>query len=159
RGLITYARANPGKLNVASVQYGGSSHLALELLKLMANIDLTHVPYNGEAKALPDLLSGRIDMMFGAAGAVKQLMDKGELVVTAVSGKRRWKVAPNLPTIDESGVPGYSTTIWLTLVAPPAVPQDNLAKLNSTFNAALKSATVAKRADELGFVIVGSTFD
>ena len=110
--LIAYAKANPGKLNYGSFGIGTSAHLAGELFKNMAHVDLTHVPYKGSAPAITDLLGGQIQMMFTTVASVASYIEGGQLRALAVTSAQRSPAFPNLPTISEAGVPGYAAESW-----------------------------------------------
>ena len=118
--LVALAKREPGKLNYASGGVGHSSHLAAELLKVLTGISITHVPYQGTAPAIRDVMAGHVDMMFIASGV--QYADKGQVKLLGVTGAKRSAAAPDLPTLAEAGVPGYSATAWFGLLAPAGRP-------------------------------------
>src|SRR5207253_6567803 len=122
RELIALAKANPGKLSYGSSGTGAASHLSAELFKSMARIDLLHVPYKGTGQALTDLLAGQVDLMFAPAQTVMQHVKSGKLKALAVTGAKRSETLPELPTVAESGVPGYEAVGWFGLLAPAATP-------------------------------------
>ena len=156
KGLIAYAKANPGKLNGGSSGIGGTSHLALELFKSITHINIVHVPYKGEGESIPALMGDQIQMTITPAGP-KQFVDAGRLRVLATTGKERWSVFPDTPTVMEAGVPEFSFTLWIALIAPPGTPSDVVAKLNSAFNGALKSPEVLRRLQAVGGDVVIET--
>lgn len=121
RELIAYAKANPDKLNYGSSGNGGSPHLAGELFERMAGIKMVHVPYKGLAPAITDLLGGRVQVVFADVGLVKQHIKAGKLRALATTGERRAVELPDVPTVAESGVPGYHTGTWYGLVAPAGI--------------------------------------
>jgi len=129
--LIALAKAYPGKLTFASSGVGGPPHLVGELLKTMAGIDLTHVPYKGTGPALADLLGGQVTMMFSDAIAAGPHVNTGKLRGLAVTSPRRFPLLPQLPTVIEAGVPGYSAVGWTALLAPAGTPRPIVAKLNA----------------------------
>ena len=131
RELIALAKARPGQLNFASSGIGSSNHMAGELFKLMANIDITHVPYKGNAPALADLVGGHIEM--GFAGITSQVphIKAGRLRPIALSSKERFPAVPDIPTFHESGLPGYESSTWFGLMAPAATPPDIVRKVNA----------------------------
>ena len=130
RELIELARAKPNQLNFGSAGTGGSVHLAGELFKLLARVEITHVPYKGTSAAVPDLISGRIDLMFPSAITVKQFVDAGRVRLLAVTSARRTPDLPPLPTVAESGVPGYEVGIWYGVLAPVRTPPEIIKALN-----------------------------
>ena len=132
RGLIAYAKANPGKLKYGSSGPGSASHLAGELFVSMGNISLLHVPYKGTGLALTDLLAGHIDVMFAPAQTVLPQIEAGKLLALAQTGVKRSEALPNIPTVAESGLPGYSAVGWFGLFAPANTPKIVLQKINQT---------------------------
>lgn len=132
RGLIAYAKANPGKLKYGSSGPGSASHLAGELFVSMGNISLLHVPYKGTGQALTDLLAGHIDVMFAPAQTVLPQIEAGKLLALAQTGVKRSEALPNIPTVAESGLPGYSAVGWFGLFAPANTPKIVLQKINQT---------------------------
>jgi tripartite-type tricarboxylate transporter receptor subunit TctC len=122
--LIAAAKAQPGKLNYASSGAGAIPHLSMELLKSMAGVDITHIPYKGDAPALIDLVAGRTDMYFATiAGGIQQIR-AGKVRALAVSAKKRAATLPDVPTLDEAGVPGYEVVSWFGVLAPAGTPRD-----------------------------------
>ena len=128
--LIALARAKPGQLNFGSAGAGGSVHLAGELFKAMAKVDMTHVPYKGTGAAIPDLVSGRIQLMFPSAITAKPFADNGRLKLLAVTSPKRSPDVPNLPTVAESGIPGFDVGIWYGVLVPARTPADVVKRLN-----------------------------
>src|SRR5262249_7643665 len=120
--LVAYAKAQPGKLTYGSAGVGTSQHLAGELFKTMAGIDIQHVPYRGIAAVIPDLLGGRVTMAFGNISAVLPLVREGKLRALAVTSPRRSASVPDLPTMIESGFPGFDSTAWFAVMAPAGTP-------------------------------------
>lgn len=129
--LIDVARAKPGQLNFGSAGTGGSVHLAGELFKMMAGVNITHVPYKGTSAAIPDLISGRINLMFPSAITAKPFSDAGRIRLLAVTSAKRTPDLPQLPTIAESGVPGYDVGIWYGVLAPARTPAEVIKTLNA----------------------------
>jgi len=147
--FIAYAKANPGKVNMSSGGNGTSSHVSGELFKMMAGVDMVHVPYRGAAAALTDLLGGQVQVMFPAlAGAIEHIR-AGRLRALAVTTLTRSQALPELPTVDDV-VPGYEASTWFGVGAPRATPREIVDKLNTEINAALGDAKVKARLDELG---------
>ena len=126
--LIAIARARPGKLTFGSGGNGSSNHLAAELFKSLARVDLLHVPYKGAGPAMIDVMAGHIDLMFGAAGLTEA--KAGKVRVLGVTSAKRSAAAPGVPTLAESGVPGYEATIWFGLLAPAGTPPGIVTRLS-----------------------------
>ena len=148
--LLTYARANPGKLNSASSGVGTSAHLATELLRAQVGVDLTHVPYKGAGQVASDLLGGQVDMYFDNLPASLPSIKAGKLRALAVASEKRSPSIPDVPTFAEAGVKNFIITPWFGLLAPAGTPEAALQRLNLAFNEALKDPAVAQRMVELG---------
>jgi tripartite-type tricarboxylate transporter receptor subunit TctC len=144
RELVAKAKAEPGKLTFGSSGAGSASHLTVELFKQLAGVNMLHVPYKGTGQAVSDLLAGTIDVMFAPAQTVMPHMKGGKVAALAVTSAKRGKAVPELPTIAESGVPGYAAVGWFGLLAPAATPKPILAKLAADVGAALNDAEVVK---------------
>jgi tripartite-type tricarboxylate transporter receptor subunit TctC len=139
--LIAYARANPGKLFAASSGNATGQHFAIESLKLGANVDIVHVPYRGVAPAFTDLISGRVQVMFGTYGSTRQHWENGKVRPLAVSTPKRFSYMPELPTMAEvSGIPDFALTEWYALVAPATVPTEARARVNQILNGIMSTA-------------------
>jgi tripartite-type tricarboxylate transporter receptor subunit TctC len=126
--FISFAKANPGKISVGSGGVGSSSHLFLELLKAMAGVDMLHVPYRGEAPALTDLLGGQVQAVFPTMPPAIEHIRAGKLRPLAVTGKERFKLLPDVPTVNEL-IPGYEGNFWIGVGAPKNTPTDIVEKL------------------------------
>jgi tripartite-type tricarboxylate transporter receptor subunit TctC len=137
--LIRYAKEKPGTLNFASAGIGQSQHLSGEMFKSMADIDIVHVPYKGTGPALTDLLSGSVQMMFSNVPAAVPYIESGKLRAIAVTGLTRSKALPQVPTVNEAGVPGYDVVSWLALMAPAKTPDEIIARLHAEVTKALAS--------------------
>jgi tripartite-type tricarboxylate transporter receptor subunit TctC len=148
--LITLAQKDPGKVNYASSGVGSTNHLAGELLKSMAHIDIVHVPYRGAAPAMNDLLGGHVPMMFDNMPAALPQIKGGKVKALAVAGAKRAGSLPDVPTVAESGLPGFEASAWFGLVAPSQTPASALAKLTAAVEKALKSPALAVHFRELG---------
>lgn len=148
--LISIARKRPGEINYASSGSGGASHLATENLKLLAGVSMTHVPYKGTAPGLGDVLAGRVSMMFTSIVSARHLVEAGRLRALATAGTKRATSWPELPTIAESGVPGYAVDVWYALLAPSATPRPVMERLNQAVASTLHSADVAKKLASIG---------
>ena len=158
--LIAYAKANPGKISWASPGIGSVPYLAGELFKRMAGIDITHVPYRGVAAgAMTDLLAGRLDAMFNTSGSLLPQVKSKQVRGLAVTSAKRFPIAPEIPTVAESGVPGYEAVSWYGLYVPAHTPSDIVTKMNSSCVAMLSETPVKEKFEPLGIVAEGSTAD
>jgi tripartite-type tricarboxylate transporter receptor subunit TctC len=157
KDLLAMARAAPGKLTYATAGNGSSGHLAGELLKSTAKIDVLHVPYKGGAPAITDLLGERISFMPINAVEVMAHIRAGKLRALAVASDRRFPLLPDVPTAAEAGLPGYEATVWWGLVAPAKTPVAIVQKLNMETNKALTDPVTAKQFGELGVVVTPGT--
>jgi tripartite-type tricarboxylate transporter receptor subunit TctC len=155
--LIALAKANPGKLNFASSGYGAAAHLAGELFKAEAHIDIVHVPYKGAAPALQDVIAGQDQMMFATASSVVGMISSGLVRPLAVTSLTRTAVLPDIPTVDERGIRGFEATTWHGLVAPAGTPQPIIDALYRATIEALKDPEVRQPLSQLGIDIVGDT--
>jgi tripartite-type tricarboxylate transporter receptor subunit TctC len=156
RELIAYAKANPGKLTFASPGTGTSPHLTGEILKALAGISITHIPYRGLGPAVTDLLAGHVDIMFDNLGNSLLHIRDGQLKALGVAGETRIAELPGVPAIAET-YPGFLSTSWFAVVAPPRTPQDIPIKLSQSFAEALWLPDVAARLRELSITPVGSS--
>ena len=145
RELIDYAKKNPGKLTFGSSGTGAASHLAAELFKSMGGVDMLHVPYKGTGQAVTDLVGGQIDVMFSPAETVMQHVQAGRLKALAVTSAKRFAALPTLPTVAESGVPGYEAVGWFGLFAPAATPKEVVAKVSNDARYVLSEADVKQK--------------
>ena len=141
--LVALAKRQPGKLTFASGGNGSSNHLAGELLKLLAGVDLLHVPYKGAGPAMSDVMAGHVDLMLGAAGLAEARA--GRVKVLGVTSAKRSASAPELPTLAEAGVPGYESTIWFGLLAPAGTPQPIVNRLSQEIGKVLQQKTMRDR--------------
>ena len=151
RDLIALAKQKPGKLVMASGGAGNTGHLGGELFKAMTGTFMLHVPYRGSPAAITDLIGGQADLIFDNLSSIGVHAKSGRVRGIAVSGLKRSPSFPDLPTIAESGVPGYETLAWGGVIAPAALPADLLARLNAEVNKALNSAAVKDSYFALGF--------
>jgi tripartite-type tricarboxylate transporter receptor subunit TctC len=149
KDLIALAKARPGKLNYGTGGAGTGPHLAGELLNMMAGISIVHVPYKGTGPALTALLSGEVDITFDNLLIVLPQIKAGRVRPIAATGDTRSKLMPDLPTIAESGLPGFSASGWYGLLAPAATPKDIVARLNTEFTRALRSPDVNERLNSM----------
>jgi len=155
--LIALAKANPGKLNFASSGHGLAAHLAGELFKAEAKIDIVHVPYKGAAPALQDVIAGHVQMMFATASSVVAHIRAGKVRALGVATLKRTAVLPDIPTIDELGIKGFDATTWHGLVAPAATPKEVVAQLNRALVDTLADPAVKTSLADLGVDILGGT--
>jgi len=149
--LVAYAKQNPGKLNFGSAGTGGSTHLAGEMFRQMAGIDMVHIPYKGMAPALTDLISGNIQVLFDSVGTALPPINAGLVRAIAVGSAKRIDQLPDLPTIAESGYPDYATSTWYGFAAPSNVPDDVLKKLKVSLDRALSDNLFRASLDRIGF--------
>jgi tripartite-type tricarboxylate transporter receptor subunit TctC len=152
--LIAAAKANPGKMTFGTFGVGTSAHLAGELFKDMAKVNLTAVPYKGAAPAITDLIGGQIDVMFTTVASAASLVESGQLRAIAVTSAERSPAFPQLPTIAEAGVPGYVAESWYGLFAPAGTPTDIIDRLNQSAALAVKSEIFRKLGVNEGLVAV-----
>ena len=155
--LVGLARTQPGKLTFGSGGVGSSNHLSGELLKSMARIDMQHVPYRGIAQAVPDLLGGRLSMLFGKAPNVRSLAREGQLRALAVTSLKRLSAAPELPTMTELGFRGFDVTTWFGLMAPSGTPPAIIAKLHHETAKATALPDVRGMLEENGIELIGGS--
>jgi tripartite-type tricarboxylate transporter receptor subunit TctC len=154
--LIAFARARPGKLNIASQGNGTSTHLTAELFKAMAKVDLTHVPYKGTAPAMTDLLGGQVDVMFDNLITAMPLVKAGKLKLLGVGGEKRVAAFPDVPAIGEV-LPGFRSETWMGIVAPPGTPGAIAGKLASAIRRAVHEPDFKARLAELQAEPLGNT--
>ena len=155
--LIDMARAAPGRIDYASAGNGSPAHLAAELFKMMAGVDLNHVPFNGNAPATTALLGGQVALMFNAMPAAMPHVKSGKLRALAVTSATRSRAAPQLPTIAESGLPGYEVTAWNGILAPAGTPKAIIERLYKEIVAVLREPDLAARYESLGAEPLGNT--
>jgi tripartite-type tricarboxylate transporter receptor subunit TctC len=155
--FIDYAKEKKGELDYSSSGNGGPSHLSMELFKSMAGVDLQHIPYKGVSPAVADLVSGEVDATFVALPAALPLMQANTIVGLGLSTAERSALAPDLPTIAESGLPGYESETWYGVLAPAKTPPEVMAKLSDAFMAAMKDPDVRQKLKDNGFDVVERT--
>ena len=155
--LVAYAKANPGKLAYASVGNGSSSHLNMELLKSVAGFDALHVPFNGSPPAVTATVQGETQMMFAVMQPLQPQIQAGKLRAIAVTTAKHFPLLPDLPTIAESGYPGFEALAWNGIMVPAGTPKAVIAKLNAEINAVLKEPDVVARMNAQGFALIGGT--
>lgn len=157
RGLIALAKAKPGQLNFASSGPGSSNQMAGELFKMMAGLNIVHVPYKGNAPALTDTVAGHVEMMFSGVPALLPHIHSGRLRAIAIGSLKRFSALPDVPTFDESGINGYEATTWFGLMAPVRTPRDIVARLNAEVDKILKSPDLQTRFIADGLEPIGGT--
>ena len=157
KGMIAYARANPGKLNYASTGNGTSNHLSFELFKSMTGTFVTHIPYKGSAPAVTDLIAGQVQVMFDNTPNVLPQVRAGRLKAIAVSSKARTSLAPEIPTVDESGVPGYDVGVWFGVLTVAGTPREIVQRLNADMVKILASPEIRERFGNTGVEVIAGT--
>ena len=155
--LIDLARANPGKLSFGSSGIGATPHLSMELFKSMTDTAIVHVPYKGTQQAVTDLIGGQIDILCDNMGPMLPLVRAGRVRGLAVTSLKRSAAIPELPTLDESGLPGFELTGWSGFAVPAGVPRDIVLKLNAEINKAILSPSVARGIPSRGGMTMGGT--
>ena len=156
--LIAYARANPGKLNYGSSGNGATNHMAMELFKSMAKVDIQHIPYKGGSEAMAALLGGQVQVLFNPASTLAPQDKSGRLRMISVGSTERIK-GLNLPTVAESGLPGFQSEVWFGLFAPAGTPVAVIAKLNALTNRILKDSSVTEVLNKAGLEPVGGSVE
>lgn len=157
RELLEYARKNPGKLNYGSTGSGSSNHLSMELFMKMTGTRLAHIPYKGSAPAVTALLAGEIDALFDNVPNVVQHIKAGKMKAIGVSGLQRSVLLPDVPTVAESGVPGFEVNVWFGMQVPAGTPRPVVEKLNRDIVSLLKEPDVVARFRNQGVEVVAST--
>jgi tripartite-type tricarboxylate transporter receptor subunit TctC len=155
--LVALAKADPGKINYASPGRGTPHHLAMELLKGSAGVQMVHVPYSGLAKSMTDLVGGHVDTMFVGLHSVMPLAKDGKAKILGVGSRQRVPSAAQIPTIAEQGLPGFEVEVWFGLLAPVGTPPDMIARINAAMNEVLKQPEVIAALDKQGLTLVGGS--
>jgi tripartite-type tricarboxylate transporter receptor subunit TctC len=155
--LVAAAKANPGRLNYASGGLGSANHVAGELFKTMAGVQITHVPYKGGGPAMSDLIGGHVDLLFGTITLTHDLVKSGRIRALATTGSRRSSAAPDLPTVDEAGLPGYVVDAWYGVMAPAGTPRPIVARLGAELAKIAQTAEVRDALRAQGAESVGSS--
>ena len=159
KAFIALAKAKPGAMNYASSGNGTPYHMAGELFKALAGVDLVHIPHKGSDQARASILGGQVQMMFDAVPTMASHARAGKVKALATSGKTRSPVTPDVPTVAEAGVPGYESGIWLGLMAPAGTPRPVLERLNKEVNAIINSAEVKEAWLKQGAVPMGMSIE
>jgi tripartite-type tricarboxylate transporter receptor subunit TctC len=157
RELIALAKARPGQLNFASSGLGSSNQMAGELFKMMAGLNIVHVPYKGNAPAIIDTVAGNVEMMFSGVPALLPHIRSGRLRAIAIGSLKRFSVLPDVPTFDESGLKGYEATTWFGLMAPIRTPGEIIARLNAEVDKIIKGPDLQTRFINDGLEPIGGT--
>jgi tripartite-type tricarboxylate transporter receptor subunit TctC len=157
--LVALAKAQPGAVTYASSGSGTSIHMSGEMLKHLAGINMTHIPYKGSAPALTDLMGGQVMIMLDNIPSALPHIKSGKLRALATTGAKRDAQLPDLPTIAEAGIAGYESGVWFGLAVPAGTPREIIAKLNAEAVKGTKSPDFVKRMTELGYNIIGSSPD
>jgi len=157
RELVALAKKEPGQLNYATSGIGSVAHVTSEMFASMAGIKLTHVPYKGTQLSIPDMMSGQVAMLFDNVMTAKAHIDAGRLRGIAISSKQRSSLLPDVPTVDESGIPGFDSTNWFGIFGPAGVPQPIVNRVNAEMNRILHDPAVKERFVQLGFEVTGGT--
>jgi tripartite-type tricarboxylate transporter receptor subunit TctC len=155
--LVDYAKANPGKLSYASVGNGSSSHLTMELLKTTAGVDIVHVPFNGSPPAVTATIQGETQLIFAVMQPLQAQIQAGKLRALAVSTSKRFALLPDLPTIVESGYPGFEALAWNGVLVVAGTPRPIIERLNVEINAILKDPAVKSALNAQGFELIGGS--
>ena len=154
--FIAYAKANPGKISMASAGVGGPQHLAGELFKAMTGLNIVHVPYRGSTPAVADMLAGQVQLMFDVTPTALPQIKAGKLRPLAVTTKARLDALPDIPSLSDF-LPGYEAEGWLGMGAPAGTPKDIIETLNKQINAALADAAIKQRLTDIGVIVSGSS--
>lgn len=155
--LIAYAKKDPGKLNYGSTGSGSSNHLSMELLMSMTGIQLTHVPYKGSAPAVAALMAGEIDVLFDNIPNIIGQIKAGTVTAIAVTGLKPSSLLPGIPTVSESGAPGFEVNVWFGMQVPAATPKAVVAQVNRQLAAIFREPDITKRFNDAGVEVVAST--
>jgi tripartite-type tricarboxylate transporter receptor subunit TctC len=158
--FVALAKASPGKFNYASGGNGSSTHLGGELLKLVAGIDVIHVPYRGTGPAMNDLIGGHVDVMFSGISSARPYLEAGTLHALAVTGDKRNAAVPDVPTFTEVGLPGVTASTYWGVLAPQGTPKEVVVKVSAAFAAAMRDPEIVERVGQLGYLpIAGGPAD
>ena len=157
RDLIALAKAEPGRLSYASSGSGSTIHMSGEMFKYLTGVDMLHIPYKGSGPAVADLIGGQVQLMFDNIPSSMPHIRSGKLRALATTGPVRSPALPDLPTVAESGVPGYESTGWFGLSVAAGTPQDIIARLNAESARGARSPDFARRMTDLGFEIIGGS--
>jgi len=157
KAFIAYVKAHPGEVNYGSPGIGTPHHLAMELFKLTAKVEMTHVPYRGSAGATSDLLGGHVGAAFQAIHVILPMAQAGQVRLLGLASKERVKVAPDLPTLQEQGLRDFEVDLWYGILAPAGTPAEIVARYNATVNEILRTPEVVEKLGKQGLTVVGGT--
>jgi tripartite-type tricarboxylate transporter receptor subunit TctC len=155
--LVAWAKANPGKLNFATYGAGSSNHLPMELLKAMTGIEVAHIPYKGAAPAVTALMAGEVDVIFDVISTSGPHIKAGKLKFLGIANPKRTSLAPEVPTLNESGVPGFEAGTYFGIFGPAGMPRPIVDRLNREFVRALRQPEMVTRLGDMGYEVIGST--
>jgi tripartite-type tricarboxylate transporter receptor subunit TctC len=155
--LIAYSKANPNKLNYAGIGIGSAMHMGMELFKFTTKTEINHVSYRGTAPAITDVVAGMVEIMFTGPPSAKSMSDGGKLKLLAVASPQRMALLPDVPTMNESGVPGYEMGSWFGMLAPAKTPKAIVDRLSQEVNRAVKDPRFAEKMQAQGLDVVGSS--
>lgn len=155
--LIVYARNNPGKLSYGSAGGGTPPHLGMEMFKHMTGTQMVHVPYKAAQQAIAEMIAGQVHLLFDNFGSIVPHVKGGRIRGLGVTSKKRSPALPELPTLDEAGVPGFELTAWGGVVVPAGVPKTTVARLNAEINRALAAAALKEKVSVFGYEVAGGT--
>ena len=153
--FVAQAKAQPGKLNYASGGNGASTHLGGELLKLIAGVDVIHVPYKGTGPAMNDLIGGHVDVMFSGISSARPHLDAGALRALAVTGEKRNSAVPDVPTFAEAGLGGVTASTYWGVLAPKGTPKEIVERVSAEFGKAMRDPEIIARIAQLGYLPIG----
>lgn len=157
--LVTYLKAHPGQLNIASAGVGSGPHLAAEVFQSITGTTMAHIPYKSTGQAIPDLVSNLAQVMIATPPSVSSFIKSGKLKALAVTGNKRHPMLPDVPTTKEAGIPGFQVTNWIGLYAPAGTPQDIVVKYNDALKVALSNKDAREKAELQGIELQYSTPD
>jgi tripartite-type tricarboxylate transporter receptor subunit TctC len=155
--FVAYAKNNARKMSYASIAVGSASHLTMEMFKVAAGVDLTHIPYRGAGPAVTDLIAGNVDAAFLVPGNVQQFLKEGRLRLIATSGQKRFASTPSIPTLIESGYPDFLATSWIGFLTTAGTPKPIIDRYNKELVKILRSAEVKEKLEAMEFEIIAGT--
>jgi tripartite-type tricarboxylate transporter receptor subunit TctC len=157
--MVAYAKSSGGKMSYASIAVGSASHLTMEMFKLAAGVEITHIPYRGAGPAITDLLAGNVDAAFLVPGNVQQFLKEGRLRLIATSGQKRFPSTPTVPTLIESGYPDFLATSWIGFLTTAGTPKPVIDRYNKELVKILKSTEVREKLESMEFEVIAGSPD